>query len=135
MLEGRSTGGLYSALGIHYSAGPAEIKRAYENVVADFAPGTSAHRVAAEDAEHIVQLATRAWQGLRERKGRDHYRREVLGVNVAAAARLMFDQAHMATERCEWATARSLLEAAVDLNPTAQYEAALAALPPERKPH
>ena len=128
LLERRSVGGLFAALGVHYSAAPSEIRAAFERTLTDFGPGSTAHRVAAEDAQRIVQLATRAWEGLAERKDRDRYRREVLGVNVAIAARLMFEQSRMASERAEWRLARELIEAAVDLNPIPQYEATRAEL-------
>lgn len=128
ILERRSVGGLFAALGIHYSAAPSEIRAAYEHALIDYGPGASAAAMAPDDAGRIVQLARRAWQGLKDRKERDIYRRDVLGIDVHLAARLMFEQSLLARDRGERRIARVLAEAAIDLAPTRGYEAHLAEL-------
>ncbi|MSP62396.1 MAG: serine/threonine protein kinase [Myxococcales bacterium] len=126
VLEGlMSTGDHFQALGIHYHAPPSRIRNAFVAIVKDFGPGSVAYATCPLPAERLTQLARRAWNVLGEHDSRQTYRREVLRVDVVAAARRLFAQAKRALAIGETSLALELLEAAADLDEAPEYRAAL----------
>ncbi|MSP62395.1 MAG: hypothetical protein EXR72_19085 [Myxococcales bacterium] len=116
---------LFGVLGCHYSVAPSRLKLARDEVVADYGPQSKAHQVAGEFATKIVAEAERAWTALSDVDGRRRYRRDVLKIDDAAAAHLLYDQAETARQRSEYKQAAELLEAALDLDDKPAYRQAL----------
>ena len=128
-LQRRSSGSHFKALGIHYSATPAQIQAAYRALTAEYGAKTAAPGNIGELAARMVALAEAAFVVLGDPMARRRYRREVMPVPPVAAARLLFAQAKTALARGEVAEAREILEEAIELDPTvAEYAEALAAL-------
>ncbi|MBI5479929.1 MAG: DnaJ domain-containing protein [Deltaproteobacteria bacterium] len=119
--ERLATGNLFDVIGSHYSAAPARLRAAYEQVIRGYGPGTPAHQQSPELAHKVVAEANRAWATLRERVSRRRYRAQELGMNVASAANVLAQGAKMALMRGQTGAAREALAAAFDLDPRPEY--------------
>lgn len=128
-LQRRSSGSHFKALGIHYSATPAQIQAAYRAVAAEYGAKASVGGPAGELAARMVALAEGAWAVLGDPPARRRYRREIMPVPPPAAARLLYVQAKAAEGRREIAEAQEILEEAIDLDPSVdEYREALKSL-------
>jgi hypothetical protein len=119
--ERRSKGNLFDALGCHFTDAPSRLRAAHRALVAEYRPGSPAHRRSPIYAELLVKLANHAWTVLSDKGSRRRYRREILAVDVDSAAQILASKSKLAMSRGDLVEARELLEAAADLHPDPEY--------------
>lgn len=112
----------FEALGLHYTSPPRAVDRSFERLRKEYGPGSPAARQSPGLAEEIWQRVQAAHAALKTTAGRKAYRREKWpNVRMDYLARIVNTQAQLAEMRGERELALELVEAAVEMDPTADY--------------
>jgi len=116
----------FEALGLHYTSPPRAVDRAYERMQREYGPGSRAAAQSARLAGEIWQRAQQAHSVIKTAGGRKQYRKErFANVRMDYAAQIVCTQSQLAEMRGELELAVDLMEAAVELSPTADIVANL----------
>ncbi|HVE87917.1 MAG TPA: hypothetical protein VND93_33900 [Myxococcales bacterium] len=116
----------FEALGLHYTSPPRAVDRAFERMQREYGPGSRAAAQSARLAGEIFQRAQQAHAALKTAAGRKQYRKEKYSnVRMDYAAQIVASQSQLAEMRGELELAVDLMEAAVELHPSADLVANL----------
>ncbi|HEY8208595.1 MAG TPA: J domain-containing protein [Myxococcaceae bacterium] len=111
----------FEVLGLHYTSPPRSVDRAYERLQREYGPGSRAAAQSAKLAEEIWQRVQQAYGTLKTAVGRKQYRKDRFpNVRMDYASQIVTSQSQLAEMRGELDLAIDLLEAAIELNPTAE---------------
>ncbi|HEY3450998.1 MAG TPA: hypothetical protein VGK67_31870 [Myxococcales bacterium] len=112
----------FTAMGLHLSSSPQTIEKTYQRLMAQYGPGSHAHRLSPQTAEAIWSHMERCYEVIATPPGRKSYRTGAFpDVRLDYAARLVYDQARLAEMRHEWVFALDQMNAVLELHPTREY--------------
>jgi predicted signal transduction protein with EAL and GGDEF domain len=109
----------FAQLGLHWTDPPSLVDKALATMRSKYGPAGAAAKTSAELAAERLALAQQAYESLKTLAGRRAYRAE-MKVDVKSAADLLDQQARLDVRRQDYANAVDKLQAAIDLEPTAQ---------------
>ncbi|HYV47613.1 MAG TPA: hypothetical protein VFA20_22295 [Myxococcaceae bacterium] len=112
----------FEVLGLHYTSPPRAVDRAFERLKREYGPGSHASTQSAKLADDIWQRVQQAYAALKTPSGRRQYRKEKFqNVRMDYSAQIVSSQSQLAEMRGELDLAIDLIEAAIELNPTADF--------------
>ncbi|MGC4116387.1 MAG: hypothetical protein QM765_17785 [Myxococcales bacterium] len=112
----------FTAMGLHLSSSPQTIEKTYQRLMAQYGPGSYAHKLSPQTAEAIWSHMERCYDVISTPAGRKAYRASTFpDVRLDYAARLVYDQARLAEMRHEWVFALDQMNAVLELHPSREY--------------
>jgi len=112
----------FEVLGLHYTSPPRAVDRAFERLKREYGPGSRASTQSARLADDIWHRVQQAYEALKTGGGRRQYRKEKFpNVRMDYSAQIVSSQSQLAEMRGELDLAIDLMEAAIELNPTADF--------------